>query len=443
MRRLLYLILLVPAGAAAWFGTESPASSEASHGGAEQLVTYLLALVVILITAKVGGEVFERFSLPAVLGELVIGMVLGNLALVGFTAAETLKTNRGLEMTAEVGVIILLFEIGLESKLHELLEVGLSAMLVALLGVAAPMALGYWVSSAFLTEAGWYVHLFIGATLAATSVGITARVLQDLKKLQSKEARIILGAAVVDDVLGLIILAVVSGVVSSIAGTGQATVEPGPVLWIIAKAILFLVGTFVVGRLVAVNALRWAAPFRVSQIPLVIALAHCFAMSALAGWIGLAPIVGAFAAGLYLEEGHFAMYRERSEGKVHESIQPISTVIVPVFFVMMGMSVDLTSFASAKILGFSAVLTVAAIVGKQICSVGVLEKGLNRIVVGVGMIPRGEVGLIFAGIGASLMVSGQPIFSSDTVSAVVAMVMVTTLLTPPLLKVLFKDNRGN
>ena len=440
MRRFSYLVPLLVLSllsVTAWGGQESH-DAESGHGGGP-LTTYLLGIVVILLAAKLGGEAFERLSMPSVLGELVVGMVLGNLFLIGFTGFESLKSDRGLEMTAEVGVILLLFEVGLESKLHELMEVGKSAMLVAILGVVAPMLLGYGVSSFFLPEAGWYVHLFIGATLAATSVGITARVLQDLHKTKSKEARIILGAAVVDDVMGLIILAVVSGLVTSIGGSGEASVKLLPVLWIIGKALFFLAGVIIGGRWIITYALRLGAHFRVPGIPLVLSIGHCFAMSALASWIGLAPIVGAFAAGLVLDEACFEVYRQRGEREIGELIRPITTLVVPVFFVMMGLRVDLTSFASMNILAFAAVLSVAAVIGKQVCSLGVIEKGVNRIVVGVGMIPRGEVGLIFAAIGAKLMVGDEPLFSTSTVSALVVMVMVTTLLTPPLLKFLFQN----
>ena len=176
MRRFSYLVPLLVLSllsVTAWGGQES--HDAGSGHGEGPLTTYLLGIVVILLAAKLGGEAFERLSMPSVLGELVVGMVLGNLFLVGFAGFESLKSDRALEMTAEVGVILLLFEVGLESKLHELMEVGRSALLVAVLGVVAPMLLGYGVSSLFLPEAGWYVHLFIGATLAATSVGITRR----------------------------------------------------------------------------------------------------------------------------------------------------------------------------------------------------------------------------------------------------------------------------
>ncbi len=440
MKRFSYLILLLSLSLmslTAWAGPLSP-NSQSSHGDS-QLTTYMLGIAFILLAAKLGGEVFDRLAMPSVLGELVVGMILGNLFLLDINTFESLKSSRALEMTAEVGVILLLFEVGLESKLHELMKVGISAILVAALGIVAPMMLGYGTSLFFLPESAWYVHLFIGATLAATSVGITARVLQDLRKTKSKEAQIILGAAVVDDVLGLIILAVVSGLITSISGNGEASVEMLPVFWIIGKALLFLAGVIVVGRWIIASALRHGARFRVPGIPLVLSIGHCFAMSALASWIDLAPIVGAFAAGLVLDEAFFEVYRKRGEKEIGELVRPITTLIVPVFFVIMGLRVDLASLTSINILAFAGVLSVVAIIGKQACSLGVVEKGVNRIVVGVGMIPRGEVGLIFTGIGASLMVGNKPLFSSSTVSALVVMVMVTTLLTPPLLKILFRD----
>ena len=217
--------------------------------GHVQLSTVLFALIILLLAAKVGGELFERRNQPAVLGELVVGVVLGNLSLIGITALDPIKTHAGIAFVAEVGVILLLFEVGLESNLDELLAVGASATIVAVLGIVAPVILGYGVSYWFLPDAGWYVHLFVGATLAATSVGITARVLKDIGKMDTKEARIILAAAVVDDVLGLIILAVVSGLVSSIGGGAEISLIV--VLTIIGKAVAFLGVAIVVGRKLA------------------------------------------------------------------------------------------------------------------------------------------------------------------------------------------------
>jgi Kef-type K+ transport system membrane component KefB len=402
------------------------------------VVEFLLSLVVVIVGAKVGGEVFERLNQPAVLGELVVGIVLGNLTLVGIGILEPLKHSDALAIAAEIGVIILLFEVGLESHLQELMAVGFSALLVAILGVVAPMALGYGVSSLLMPDLAWYVHTFVGATLAATSVGITARVLKDLRRMDTKEARIILGAAVVDDVLGLIILAVVSGVIVSLSKTGSAEVNLTDAGIIVAKAVAFLALAVYVGqRFHAHVMVGLGKRFKVAGMPLAIALSHCFLWAGLAGLIGLAPIVGAFAAGLVLEEYDYRPFAERGEASIEHLLRPISSIVVPVFFVVMGLKVDLSVFGSLSVLALAGAITVVAILGKQVCSLGVLEKGVNRLVVGIGMIPRGEVGLIFTGIGAGLMVNGQAVLGAQLVSAMVVMVMVTTVVTPPLLKAFF------
>ena len=417
-------------------------ASEAGHGAGRSshpdtgFVIGLLSLVAIIIAAKLGAEVFERLHQPPVLGELSVGIVLSGLGLAGFPFIHGWQQSVGLHTAAEIGIILLLFEVGLESRLSEMLQVGLSAVLVAVLGVIAPVGLGYWTSAFFLPHQAWYVHLFVGGTLAATSVGITARVLQDLNKIDTKEARIILGAAVVDDVLGLIILAVISGIVTSIAAGGGGSLGLGSILLIVLKAVLFLVGAIIVGRFVHINAVRAGTHFRVAGVPVVIAISFCFSLSAIAGLMGLAPIVGAFAAGLVLEPSDYKVYQERGEMPINAMIKPLTLLLTPVFFVMMGMIVDLRAFTSIDVLAFAAVATLVAIIGKQVCALGVLEKGVKRLVVGVGMIPRGEVGLIFTGIGAKMMVGGHPVFSSNTVSAMVVMVMLTTLVTPPILKVM-------
>jgi Kef-type K+ transport system membrane component KefB len=281
--------------------------------------------------------------------------------------------------------------------------------------------------------------LFVGGTLTATSVGITARVLRDLGKSNTKEARIILGAAVADDVIGLLVLAVVSGLVTAaMARGGAGGVEWTSVLLIVGKASLFLVFAVVVGRFWSQRIFKHAALLRVPGVLLGLCVSFCFVVAAISGWVGLAPIVGAFAAGVVLEEVHYHPFRERGERKLEELLFPITTMIVPVFFVMMGFRVELKSFASPAVLGFAALITLVAIVGKQICGLGVLEPGVDRIVIGVGMIPRGEVWLIFAGMGSTLILGGRPIFSPTTFSALVLMVMMTTFITPPLLKLVFE-----
>ncbi len=438
MKRILtsFLFLLIVGGVAFAAGEVGE-----SHDHTQVLIQFLLSLVVVIVAAKVGGEIFERMHQPAVLGELVVGIVLGNLVLLNITLLEPLKSSDALSIAAEVGVIILLFEVGLESHLRDLIAVGSSAMLVAVLGVIAPVVLGYGVSSFLDPSHPWYVHMFVGATLAATSVGITARVLKDLRKMDAKESRIILGAAVVDDVLGLIILAVVAGVISSIATTGSASVDYTAIGIIIGKAVTFLAAAVLAGRFIHVRMLAFGKRFKVGGIPLAVAISHCFLWAGLAGLIGLAPIVGAFAAGLVLEESDYHEFMMRGEDTIERLIRPISTILVPIFFVVMGLKVDLSVFADVQVLLEAAAITAVAIIGKQVCSLGVLEKGLNRLVVGIGMIPRGEVGLIFTGIGAGLMVNGEPVLGAQLVSAMIVMVMVTTIVTPPLLKISFAKKK--
>jgi Kef-type K+ transport system membrane component KefB len=364
---------------------------------------------------------------PAVLGELFAGILLGNLVILGFTGAEPLKTNATVAALAEFGVIILLFEVGLESDLREMIEVGWSSLLVAVLGVIAPFFLGWAVSAYFIPDEPRLVHIFIGATLCATSVGITARVFKDLGKLNTREARIILGAAVIDDVLGLLILAVVAGAIKA-AGTGAA-LSMFDVAMIALKSFAFLIGSIAIGILMMPRMLRGAGRLETRGVLLTLAISFCLVLSWAAAKVGLAPIVGAFAAGLILDEVHYRPTGGRKERDLHDLLQPVSTVLVPIFFVLMGLKVDLRLFTRVDILGLAIALTVAAIIGKQI----------NRLAVGLGMIPRGEVGLIFAGIGATLMLpsaTGEsvPVISSAIFGAVVIMVVITTLITPIALK---------
>jgi Kef-type K+ transport system membrane component KefB len=397
----------------------------------------LIGIAVMLVVAKLGGELFERLRQPAVLGELFAGILLGNLVIFGFTQAESLKTNETIAALAEFGVIILLFEVGLESDLKEMIEVGWSSLLVAVLGVVAPFFLGWAVSAYFIPDEPRLVHIFIGATLCATSVGITARVFKDLGKLGTREARIILGAAVIDDVLGLLILAIVAGAIKA-AGTGAA-LSMFDVAMIAFKSFAFLVGSIAVGYFLVPRMLRGAGRLESRGVLLTLAISFCLVLSWAAAKVGLAPIVGAFAAGLILDEVHYKPLNGRREQDLNDLLRPVSTVLVPIFFVLMGLKVDLRLFTQAGILGLAAALTLAAIIGKQICALGVVERGVNRLAVGLGMIPRGEVGLIFAGIGATLMLpsasgASQPVISSAIFGAVVIMVVITTLLTPIALK---------
>jgi Kef-type K+ transport system membrane component KefB len=391
-----------------------------------------LALVVILLAAKLGGDLAMRLGQPAVLGELVFGVLLGNLGLVGFAGLESFASNIHLDMLARIGVLILLFEVGLESTVGQMLKVGWTALLVAVLGVAAPFALGWGVGAWLLPGHSVYVHAFLGATLCATSVGITARVLKDLGRSQSDEARIILGAAVIDDVLGLVVLAVVTGVIAA-ADRGGA-LSMGDVVWMVSKATGFLVGALVLGVWLSPKLFALASKLRARGVLLALGLGFCFSLAWLADAIGLAAIVGAFAAGLILEDIHYRDFVARGEQGLEELVHPVSAFLVPVFFVLMGMRTDLRSFAEPGVLGLAAALTLAAILGKQACSLGVLGRGVDRLTVGLGMIPRGEVGLIFANIGLALTLGGRPVIEKSIFSAVVVMVIVTTMVTPPALK---------
>ncbi len=418
----------------------SPESSNA-HGekedqavehGSSEVSDVLLGLIIILLAAKLGGDFFERLSQPAVLGELIIGMVIGNMHLVGIDMFEPFKHSVTLEVLAEIGVIILLFQVGLESTVDEMMKVGLASFMVATLGVVAPFFLGWGVGAWFLPEESIYVHVFIGATLTATSVGITARVLKDIGRIQTREAKIILGAAVIDDIMGLVILAVVAGIIS--AASSGAEMSSQGVFFIIAKAIGFVVGALILGRVLSPYLFKIGFKMRVKGMLLSLGLLICFVFAYVANLIGLAPIVGAFAAGLVLEKIYYKSYTDRGEHSIDELIEPIAIFLVPIFFVRMGMMVQLETFGDVSILFFAGVMTVAAILGKQACSLAIFDKSINRVAIGLGMIPRGEVGLIFAGIGASLMLNGHAVISGGTFSAVVIMVIVTTLVTPPFLK---------
>jgi len=413
------------------------ADGSGNSGGHDSLPGTLAGVAVMLILAKIGGEIFERFHQSAVLGELISGIVLGNLFLFNLFQAESLKTNDTIAVLAELGVIILLFEVGLESDLREMMEVGSSSLLVAVLGVVAPFFLGWALSAYLIPNESRLVHIYIGATLCATSVGITARVFKDLGKLATREAKIILGAAVIDDVLGLLILAIVAGAIRA-NGSGSSLVYSDLVL-LAAKAVLFLILAIAIGQFVLPRILRSASRLESRGVLLTLAISTCLLLAWAATKVGLAAIVGAFAAGLVLDEVHYKPGATRTERTLEELLQPVSTLLVPIFFVSMGLKVDLRLFTRLDILGFAILLTLAAIVGKQICSLGVLERKIDRLTIGLGMIPRGEVGLIFAGIGATLVLpnaSGvmEPVINSSTFSAVVIMVLITTFVTPFVLK---------
>ncbi len=434
-----------------------PLVSLAAAGNGEITVVFLM-IAVILVAAKVSAMV-EKFGQPSVLGELVMGVVLGNLVLLGITIFEPIKENGIIKFLAELGVVILLFQVGLESNIQKMKKVGVRAFAVAIIGVVLPFVLGtYFAGPLLLPGQPTIAYLFLGAALTATSVGITARVFKDLGKLQLPAAQVVLGAAVIDDVLGLIILAVIS----AIATVGAVSL--GVISWIIAKAILFLIGSIVVGQISAPYIGRMFSKIHNGvSMKFSLAFGFCLFFAYAANQIGLAPIIGAFAAGLVLDPVHFKSFKDplivddmkkaienapESELKnkisenihthahrhVEELMEPIAHFLVPIFFIMVGMGVRLETLFDTKILLVALAITVIAFVGKIMAGLAA-EKG-SRMLVGWGMVPRGEVGLIFASIGLSLGVISDSIFS-----VIVIMVILTTLVVPSILtKLLKKQN---
>lgn len=403
-----------------------------SGGGTDDIGRVLLALLVALVAAKLGGELFVRIGQPAVLGELIFGIVVGNLSLAGYHGLEFIERDRPIEALAQIGIVLLLFQVGLESDIRKMRQVGLSSLLAAVLGVSASFLLGWGATAIFLPHAGTYVRIFVAVVIASSSIGIAARVFLDLGRLQTPEARTVLGAAVIDDVIGLVALTIAAGVISAV-GTGQA-VSGISVLLVVLKAVVFLLGTLIVGRWLSPRLYELASRMKGSDLLLAVSLGFCFGFGYLVQVIGLAPIIGAFAAGLTLEEVHWRSFAERGEQSVLELMRPIVGFLAPVFFFRTGALVDLTVFANPSAWALAGALTAAAVLGKQFCGLGVLHRGISRLSVGIGMIPRGEVVLIAAAIGAKLMLDGKPVVSADIYSAVVFVVVFTTLITPPLLK---------
>lgn len=441
---------------------------------ADPIAPVIFGVTLILASALIGRYGARRLGQPSVLGELVVGVLLGNflvccgfdlmlvlregtacldmvrLTLQGMTwdqaalqvmgpeGAELLALLRGphggeyvlivqaVDVFSRYGVIFLLFHVGLDTCVAELKHVGADSLRVAVIGVAVPFALGFLV--AWLVDRGGSLaeHLFLGAALGATSIGISARVLEDLNQTHSQEAHVILGAAVMDDVLGLVLLAIVSG----IAVTGQ--VAYGEMLRVSLLATLFIVAVLTSGKYIIRALVLLMRRLDVLEAKLFISFLFVMALSWVANLVGLATIVGAFAAGLLLMDSHFDLWGDHRQHKysIKELFAPIEAVLVPIFFVLMGIQVKLEDFLDPEVLLLACGLVLAAALGKLAAGLGVCRrKGINRLAVGVGMLPRGEVGLVFASIGKSLGVIDAPMFS-----AIVVMVMVTSLSTPPLLK---------
>jgi Kef-type K+ transport system membrane component KefB len=373
-------------------------------------VTHVLGvLAAILLSAKLFGEIAERIGQPAVLGEMAAGVLLGP-SLLGLVDPN----SQIIHIMAEVGVVVLLFSIGLETQLKQLLKVGGTSMMVALTGVLLPFAGGFAVSLLLgLTNPQAIV---MGAALTATSVGITARVLGDLGRLKHSDGQVILGAAVIDDVIGLVILAVVSDLVAG------ATITFGSIVIKTAIAFGFLFGAVAIGGKLAEPILRTAQRRTRIDVLAAIALASAFLLALAADAVGSAPIIGAFAAGLIIAPTPYV-----SRVEVH--VRALGSFFVPIFFVSVGAAINLRSFTEKTTLVVGGLLLVVAILGKVAAGYAPWWYRGNKLLVGVGMVPRGEVGLIFAQLGLALSVLTDGLFA-----ALALVVFVTTFLAPPLLK---------
>ena len=304
-------------------------------------VFLLFELSLVLTAAKIGGLLARWVHLPVVLGELFAGVLLGNMTYLGFGFFEEIRNDLSLAILAELGVIILMFEVGVESTVGKLLEVGWNAIMVAIVGVVVPFLLGFAVVRLFFPDLTIWVDIFLGATLCATSVGISARVLKDMGKVKSPEGRTILGAAVVDDVLGLMVLTVIVALIGSAVSPGvEESAIGGRVIIIVLKAFGFLAVGTILGVIFSKRLYRWAAKLHLRGMLLTLSLTLCFAFAFLAHVFGLAPIVGAFAAGLILEPEHSQIFREQEKETLEDLLLPLSTIFVPIFFLHVGMQVD-------------------------------------------------------------------------------------------------------
>lgn len=368
----------------------------------------LSVLVAIIVATKLLGEAAQRLKQPAVLGELVAGVVLGVSVLGILDPNEPV-----IAALSEIGVIVLLFEIGLHTDLESLLEVGATALVVALAGVVVPFALGYWVASLLGLEV--IPAIVCGAALTATSIGISARVLSDLGQLETPEGQVVLGAAVLDDVVGLIILAVVSGIAAG------ASVSLGSVAVNVGASVGFIVAALLVGGLLAPPLFRVIARLETTGTLGLLALGFAFLLAWLAAGAKSAPIIGAFAAGLVL-------HRTPQRHDIEKRVTTLGHFFVPIFFAAVGAAVDLRTLADKQVALVGGALIVVAFAGKLVAGyVPWWFKG-NKTMVGVSMIPRGEVGLIFAQMGLSTGALDVGLFS-----AIALMVMVSTFVPPPIL----------
>ncbi|MFH0930676.1 MAG: cation:proton antiporter [Candidatus Zixiibacteriota bacterium] len=382
----------------------------------ENITQILFSLFLIYASAKLLGEVFERFKQSAVIGEILAGVVLGPQVL------NLIGTSEIFPVLAEIGVIILLFTVGLQTKIEEIMRVGKTSLLVAILGVVFPFIFGYLYT--LIIHHTTVEAIFIGAAMVATSVGITARVFADLGIVETKIARVILGAAVIDDVIGLLVLAIVTGV-------GKGTLSFVKIGLITLEAVGFIIFLIIIGRRVVRRMVPRVASFRTKDAVLSAAIILCLFLSAVSSYIDLAAIIGAFLAGMILSELNL-------EYNLSIRTESLYNFLVPFFFVILGSWIDLSIFSQPTLLWAALIITLFAILGKFLgCGLGALNLGKkDALMVGFGMVPRGEVGMIIASIGLNMKA-----ITSDLYTVIIFMVMATTLLTPPILRrLIFKKS---
>ncbi len=418
-----------------------------------EIVSILLMLLVLFVLARVGNRIFEHFGIPGLIGEILVGILIANVAIGGSTLLDFLDieipapgsghagTNYSiLYAAAEIGVIFLLFSVGLETKVKELLGVGRSAMLVAVLGVVIPFFLGF--AYIEFTDSNFHHAMFLAAAMVATSVGITARVIKDMHLMDKLESRIIIGAAVIDDILGMIVLAIVKGVAGSDSGISVIGV-----IEVIAVAFVFVIAAILfaksaVPRIYLWNERRVKKAREEGRTPasfnmLALAIAICLFMSWLAESIGLAAIIGAFLAGMMFAEHAW-------EWKLDQKFETVTAVFISFFFVHVGMQVDLGDLGSTSVIISAVVVILLAVVGKYIgCGIGAKmgDRSTSREscnIIGIGMVPRGEVGIIVASIGLNTIVEGAPALSSSLYAVIVLMAVATTVIAPPILSKLYR-----
>ena len=361
----------------------------------ETIIEKFLEIAIILVAAKFGAELMRRINQPAVIGELVIGIIIGYY---GLGLLPHFESGDVVSTLAEIGVVLLLFEVGLETNLDEFIELGSTSLLVALIGVVAPFALGF--GSIYALNLGgedqFGIALFVGAAMTATSVGITARVFGDLGALKSREAKTIIGAAVVDDILGLLILTVVAGVLGS---SGDFSIVDLGV--ISAKAVGFLVAVVIVGRKLSKPIFNFLV--KIPSPGTFVTGSFIFAMllGAAAHFVGLHPIVGAFAGGVVAGESGMTH-------RIRDEMKPLNFLLVPIFFVYIGSEVNIQTLASLDVFLYGMLVSLLAFVGKYVSALGAMGKGLNTSLIGIGMSPRGEVGLIFVAVATTCLLYTSP-----------------------------------